>query len=114
MYEKRQQPLISRTAFTKRVIVHIGTVMPLIIGSLVIGMIGYKFLEDMGWVDALFNASMIMSGMGPATELHTWEGKVFASVYAIYSGLFLIAVTGFLMVPFLHRIMHKFHRDNEL
>jgi hypothetical protein len=67
----------------------------------------------MKWIDALLNASMTMGGMGPANELHTSSGKMFASCYALYSGLFLIAVTGYLLIPFLHRILRKFESNKE-
>ncbi len=63
----------------------------------------------MSWIDAFYNASLIMSGMGPATDLKTNAGKIYASIYSVYSGLFLIAATGILLGPFFHRLIHKFH-----
>jgi hypothetical protein len=86
---------------------HLGIAMPLLGLSLLIGICGYHFIEGMVWIDALLNASMIMGGMGPANEIHTYNGKIFASAYALYSGLFLIAVTGYLLIPFLHRILKR-------
>jgi hypothetical protein len=65
----------------------------------------------MRWVDSLLNASMILGGMGPVDPLKTNAGKVFASVYALYSGLALIAVVGLLLAPILHRVMHEFHME---
>lgn len=92
---------------------HLGIALPLLALSLMIGVCGYRFIEGMPWVDALLNASMIMGGMGPAAELHSVSGKIFASCYALYSGLFLIAVTGYLLIPFLHRILRKFEANKE-
>lgn len=68
----------------------------------------------MSWLDALLNASMIAGGMGPVNPLNTVSEKIFASFYAIYSGLFLIGVTGFLLSLVLHRVMHKFHQTKKL
>jgi hypothetical protein len=60
-------------------------------------------------VDCLYNASMILGGMGPVTELGTDAGKVFASAYALYSGVVLLASVGVLLAPALHRVLHHFH-----
>lgn len=79
--------------------------------SLYIGMAGYHYLEDMPWIDALLNASMILGGMGEVDPLKTEAGKIFASVYALYSGFFLIICGGLLMVPVFHRVLHKFHAE---
>lgn len=111
MYEHRDEPILSRPAFLWRMVRHVGMTMPLIAVSLGAGVLGYHYIAGMGWVDALLNASMIASGMGPVDALPTVAGKVFASFYALYSGLFLIAITGFLITPILHRFMHKFHHD---
>jgi hypothetical protein len=70
-------------------------------------------LAGQGWVDALLNASMILGGMGPVDVLKTDAAKIFASFYAIYSGIVLIATAGILLTPPLHRLLHKFHIDEE-
>ena len=80
--------------------------------SLVAGMIGYWYFEKMAWVDAFANAAMILSGMGPLSELRTSGGKIFAGTYALYSGLTLIVATGLILAPILHRVMHHFHLDD--
>lgn len=85
----------------------------LIIISLAIGMAGYHFTENMPWVDSFLNASMIIGGMGPVGELHTEAGKLFAGFFAIYSGLFLIAATGLMLVPVFHNVLHRFHYENK-
>jgi hypothetical protein len=93
---------------------NLGVAAPLIAGSLLAGVLGYRYTEGMEWIDALLNASMIMGGMGPVDGLRTWEGKLFASFYALYSGLFLIAVTGYLLLPFFNRVLHKFHSEHDV
>ena len=89
------------------------TIFCLIVMSLVVGVVGYKLTEHMPWIDAFQNASMILSGMGPASEMQTAAGKIFASIYALYSGLFLIAITGAMLLPILHKTMLKFHLDED-
>jgi len=74
-------------------------------------MVGYHHFEKMSWVDAFANAAMILSGMGPLTPLQTWGGKLFAGCYALYSGLALIVVTGLILAPIVHHVLHKFHME---
>jgi len=110
-FEKHHQAVISHGHFILRLLQIVGALLPLIMLSLAVGMVGYHALERMSWIDSLYNAAMIMSGMGPAADLHSDAGKIFASIYALYSGLFLIAVTGYLLSPFFHRVMHKFEKE---
>src|SRR5262245_11091381 len=77
--------------------------------SLILGMVGYHVCEGMGWIDAFVNASMILSGMGPHEPLRTDAGKIFAGIYALYSGLALLVATGILFTPLVHRLLHRFH-----
>ncbi len=81
--------------------------------SLGIGMLGYHTLEGFSWIDALLNASMLLGGMGPVTPLQTDAGKIFASFYALYSGVILLASVGVLVAPILHRFLHHFHLADE-
>jgi hypothetical protein len=80
-----------------------------ILVSLAVGVCGYHYLDGLPWVDSLLNASMILGGMGPVDPLKTTAGKIFASAYALYSGLALIAVVGLMLTPIIHRVMHQFH-----
>jgi hypothetical protein len=81
----------------------------LVVLSLFVGMLGYHALEGMEWIDAFVNASMILSGMGPVGELHTRAGKVFAGLYALYSGFALLTIAAVLLAPVIHRFLHRFH-----
>jgi hypothetical protein len=86
----------------------------LLIGlSLLAGMLGYRHFEQMSGIDAFANASMILSGMGPLTPLETPGGKLFAGLYALYSGLALIMATGILLAPLVHRLLHQFHLEEK-
>jgi hypothetical protein len=80
-----------------------------ILVSLAVGVCGYHYLDRLPWVDSLLNASMILGGMGPVDPLKTTAGKIFASAYALYSGLALIAVVGLLLTPILHGFMNLFN-----
>jgi hypothetical protein len=113
MYEGRHDPLLSRAAFLHRLSTHASIALVIIAGSLTVGIFGYHFLEDLHWIDALLNAAMILGGMGPVSELHTASGKIFASLYALYSGLIVLVVAGILFAPVLHRFLHRFHLDLE-
>jgi len=83
-----------------------------VVVSLTVGICGYHFLEKLPWIDALLNASMILGGMGPVDPVKTDAGKIFASLYALYSGLAIISVAGLLLAPVVHRFLHKFHVDS--
>jgi len=83
----------------------------IILVALLIGTCGYKMVEGMAWVDALLNASMILAGMGPVTELKTTGGKLFASAYALFSGIVFFSAAAFLAAPWLHRFLRRFHLD---
>ena len=111
MYEHHRQPLASRKVFARRVAFNflIGSLMLLI--ALGIGVLGYHFLEGLSWIDALLNASMILGGMGPVNPLQTTAGKLFASFYALFSGVVFIAAMGVLAAPLFHRFMHRFHLE---
>ncbi len=109
MYEHRKQPLASRKVFAQRVVRNAGIAAGIILVSLGIGMSGYHYLEGLSWIDSLLNASMILGGMGPVDTLHTTAGKLFASFYAIYSGIVLLASVGVLAAPIFHRFLHHFH-----
>jgi hypothetical protein len=111
MYEHRSQPLLSRAAFLLRLARHAGVAIGIVVGSLAIGILGYHFLEGQAWIDALVNASMILGGMGPVDALHSNAGKLFASFYALYSGMVFLVAVGIIFAPVFHRILHRFHME---
>ena len=114
MYESRRTPLATRAQFRRRVAHHFGVAMTLIGGSLVIGILGYRLLEGMPWIDAYLNAAMLLGGMGPVgPELHTRAGKLFAGLYAMYAGMVVIAAASIILAPMFHRFVHRFHLEEE-
>jgi hypothetical protein len=113
MFEHKTKPLIPRTEFMARLGLYIGIAVGIVCGSLAIGVIGYRLLEGFSWIDSLLNASMILGGMGPVHQLHTNAGRLFASFYALYSGIVFLVTAGFVIAPLLHRFLHHFHLKNE-
>lgn len=112
-YEHHSQPLLSRTQFTRRVINHWLVAFVIIAGSLGIGMLGYHYIEGFPWIDALLNAAMLLGGMGPVNTLATHGGKLFASFYALFSGMVFLVVAGIMVAPIAHRILHRLHLDTD-
>jgi hypothetical protein len=109
--EHRSQPLLSRRAFLRRWALFVLIAVGLIAGSLAIGMVGYHFFEGMSWIDSSLNAAMLLGGMGPVNELHSRAGKIFAGLYAMFSGLVLLVSVGVMFAPLFHRFLHRFHLD---
>lgn len=109
-FEHKDEPLASPAELRRR-LARSGALAALVIGfSLAIGILGYHYLCHIpGWVDDLYNASMILGGMGPVAEVTSPVGKVFASFYALYSGVMLLASVGLLLSPLIHRLLHRFH-----
>jgi hypothetical protein len=108
---QQYRPLPSRSHFFRRIGRSIGIAVCIIMSALAIGMSGYHCLEGLSWIDSFLNAAMILSGMGPASELHTVPGKLFAGIYAIFSGILFITVAAVLLAPVIHRFLHRFHLE---
>ncbi len=113
MYEHRHQPLLPFNIFLRRILRNVVIAGAVATAALGIGILGYRFTENLPWIDALLNASMILGGMGPVSELHTTAGKLFASWYALFSGVVFITSAGILVAPLLHRFLHHFHLEEK-
>ena len=111
MYERRRQPLLSRAEFSKRVGRHGLVALGVLVFGLGIGVLGYHWLAHLGWIDSLLNASMILGGMGPIDPLPTNAAKLFASCYALFSGLAFVGIVSVLLAPFVHRMLHRIHAE---
>lgn len=111
MFEHRRQQLLPHSDFMRRQVRFTLAALGLIIGSLLIGMLGYRVFEGLSWVDAFLNAAMLMGGMGPVAQLTTTAGKIFAGCYALYCGLVLLISVGIFAAPIFHRFMHHFHLE---
>jgi hypothetical protein len=111
--ERRHEPLLARRHFIRRQILFLGFALLMVFVSLGVGVLGYHFSEGLPWLDALLNASMILFGMGPVSELHTNAGKWFASFYALFSGVAFISIVGVTFAPLFHRFLHRFHLSGD-
>ena len=109
MYENRKQKLLSHRKFFRRMARNVLIGLSLISLGLLIGMLGYHFIEGMNWIDSYLNSSMILSGMGEADELKTDAGKLFAGTYALFSGIMFLVTIAVIFAPLIHRFFHKFH-----
>ncbi len=109
MYESRRQPLLPRRLFVRRMLRHAAAALCLLIVSMMLGMIGYGYFEDLSWRDGFLNSAMLLGGMGPVDPPRTDAGKLFAGLYALYAGLVFVLATGLMVAPLLHRLLHKFH-----
>ncbi len=112
MYETRHARPLSRRAFAIRLAYHGLVSLAIITFALGVGVVGYHMLGHLSWVDSLLNASMILGGMGPVDPLPSDGAKVFASFYALFSGLAFIGITAILLAPVVHRVLHRFHMDD--
>ena len=81
--------------------------------SLLAGMAGYHYFEHLAWLDAFANAAMILSGMGPLAQPQTPSGKMFAGLYALYSGLAVVMIAGIIFAPIVHRFLHQLHLEED-
>jgi hypothetical protein len=113
MYERRKQPLLSRVEFFKRVGRHGLVALGVLVFGLGSGILGYHFIAHLSWIDSLLNASMIIGGMGPVDPLPNNAAKVFASCYALFSGLAFVGIVSVLLAPFVHRMLHRFHAEEQ-
>ncbi len=113
MYEHKKQPLASQKTYYKRIGRSVLLALLVLFISLMIGIIGYHYTTGMDWLDALLNASMILSGMGPVDTITEPGGKWFASLYALFSGVIFITNIGLILAPAIHRIMHRLHVEDK-
>ena len=113
MFERKHEKLAPLPVFVKRMAESVVMACVLIAAALFIGIAGYHWIAGLGWVDSLLNASMILGGMGPVNALAASGAKIFASGYALFSGLVFIAVMGIILAPAAHRMLHKFHIDEK-
>ena len=111
MFEHKKDPILPKHQFAIRVVKALTFALFILVFSLGLGIWGYHFICHQSWIDALLNASMILTGMGPVNILTTFSGKLFASFYAIFSGVAFLSMASVLISPFFHRFLHFFHVD---
>jgi len=110
-FERRHDKLAPVSVYVQRIAGSLAIAFGLMVIALSVGIVGYHFIAGFNFVDSLLEASMILGGMGPVRELPNQTAKVFASIYALFSGVIFIAMMGIILAPVAHRVLHKFHID---
>lgn len=110
-FEHHSKPLLTISAYLKRVVRYSLFAIILLGFSLGIGIVGYKYLNQESWLDALVDASMILTGMGPVSPLTNDTAKVFASFYSLFSGVAFLSTVAVFLSPIVHRFLHRLHLE---
>ena len=114
-YENKTEPLAPVKVYHRRIWGNFMSAMFLLMACLVLGVVGYKStVPEFTWYDSVLNASMILSGMGPVIEPDITlsnTAKLFASFYALFSGVAFISTIGLMIAPIAHRFFHKLHLE---
>ena len=113
MFESRRQKVIPRAKVVRRVVKSLVVAGTILAAALAVGTFGYHYLGELPWIDAVLNASMILTGMGPVDPMRSSGAKLFAAAYALFSGLVFITTMAIALVPVFHRLLHKFHIDEK-
>lgn len=112
MYESKDQPLLTRMQFYWRLISHLLIAVLVILGSILIGVVGFMYFEGMSWHDASLHAIFLLGGLGVISVPASAAGKLFLAVYGLYAGLVFVTALGIVFAPVAHRILHTFHFDD--
>lgn len=113
MLERRGENLVPFSRFVWRMSVTVLIVLGIVGIALGLGVAGYHWICDLSWIDSLLNASMILTGMGPVSPMTTDAAKLFASIYALFSGVVFLTAMGIVLTPIFHRILHHFHLEED-
>ena len=111
MYEHHSESLLPIRKFVYRLLGHGLAALAATVFALGIGILGYHCFDELSWLDSFLNASMILGGMGPVSEMHCPAAKLFAGFYALFSGLFFVGIVSIIMFPIVHRFLHVLHLD---
>jgi len=113
MYERKGEKLLPFPQFLRRVAVAFLLVLAIALVALFVGMLGYHYIAGLAWIDAEFNAALILTGMGPVDPMPSAAAKLFASAYALFSGIVFLTSAGIVLAPVFHRVVHKFHLEDD-
>ncbi|MCC7161223.1 MAG: hypothetical protein IT331_01910 [Anaerolineae bacterium] len=111
--ENKFQPLASFVEFRSRVLRYLMLAFAFTLLWLLVGGVGFHFIAELSWADALYNSAMMVSAMGPVYNFTTTPSKIFASFYALTSGLVFIGIVGLAFTPIIHRFFHIFHLEED-
>ena len=111
LYENQDQEPLSRWLFAQRMARHAAAAAVIVVVSLVFGMWGYHRFAGFSWGDSFVNAAMLLGGMGPVGVVETRSGRLFAGLFALYSGMVFLVLLATILAPVMHRVLHRFHWD---
>lgn len=111
MKKQKSKNILPPKEFAKRVFKYALFALGLLVFSVGIGILGYHYIGKLNWIDSIYNASMILTGMGPVDEMRTDSAKIFASIYALFSGVIFLSTVAIFFAPFAHRLMHLLKID---
>jgi hypothetical protein len=113
MFERKTEKLLPWPLFVRRMGFSFLLTVGVVATALAIGIFGYHYIVRLAWIDAVLNASMILTGMGPVATMTDTPSKLFASAYALFSGTAFLSAVGIVLSPIFHRVLHKFHLDDD-
>ena len=112
-FENKNKELLPFNQFLRRVLLYFFYALILIVFSTGIGTVGYRYLGNLSWIDSFYNACMILTGMGPVNVMETSTAKLFASFYALFSGIAFLSTIAVFLAPIAHRFLHALHIDDD-
>lgn len=108
----RRRNILSPKAFARRMFIYFTISFGFMFFSLFLGVLGYHYIAKLGWVDSFYLSSMILTGMGPTSEITCVEGKIFSSFYALFSGIVFLTTAAIFISPIAHRLLHVLHVED--
>jgi hypothetical protein len=111
MFEHKRSPLLPAHRFAWRLATFFALSTLIVAGGLAIGTVGYHAIAGLAWIDALLNAAMILTGMGPVDRMTTPGAKLFAAGYALFAGVAFVTTVAVLFAPIVHRFFHHLHLE---
>jgi hypothetical protein len=113
MFEHKSQKLLPWPKFVRRMALWFLLAFGVVAAALAIGVLGYHYIARLAWIDAVLNAAMILDGMGPVATMEGAPAKLFASAYALFSGVVFLSAMSIVLAPVFHRVLHHFHWGEE-
>jgi hypothetical protein len=113
LFEHKTHQILPFNKFMVRLVKYFLFSSLLIAFSLAIGTIGYYYFAHISWIDSFYNASLILTGMGPVDAMPTDGAKLFASFYALFSGIAFLSTVAVIFAPIAHRLLHILHINED-
>lgn len=113
MYENKNEVMLPKRAFWWRAFLHFLAAIGFITLTLIVGALGHWFFEDdVHWHDAAIDAALVIGGIGVSKLPASVGGRLFYALYGVYVSLAYAIAISIVVMPFVHRVLHKFHQDD--